>query len=1023
MNLDEVTEAVLEELGFREPGRALRILNSLPGQGVTDDDIGELLPTLFGALRGSPDPDRALNNLERWFSTVTSRYTHVQLLLRHPTALSIFLNVCGVSQFFSDILVRNPEYFEILANPGVRGLARSAASIYAELAAFCDRIVRVELKLEGLRRYKQREVLRIGTRDILGLADMPTTAREFSDLADASIQVCCRIALAQAREAGYAPNVRMAVIGMGKLGGQELNYSSDVDLMFVCDDPEEGDSQASRVLPSAIRLAELTVNHLSRNLQNGHLFRVDMRLRPEGRFGPLVRTLSSYRAYYESWAEPWELQALIKARCVAGDMRLGQHFIEMTRPFVYRRIPSGEVLRDIRHNKERMERKCEVEGQAHTNLKTGFGGIRDIEFTVQLLQLQHGGAKPMVRTPTTLDAIARLRRIGALNAQQARDFSDDYQFLRTVEHRLQILADRQTQTLPTDPDERRLLARRLGYPDTEAFDREYEVRTRRVRRHFEALFLAGAPQADPADEWRALLEAVDTAAGKEALVSRLADLGFREPERAHSFLSSAVVGTRYGMPTAEERNILVAFGGQLLLACSQTGDPDAALAGVEALVAASPNAAAVLRMLARSPDLTERLCRLGAGSPPLMRSLARNLEWLDLLVSEEMLDPAPKSVDASLAELRGRLPRPGKQASEGIAPRFWDALALYIRRERLRIGARDLWGEIGIAGVGRELSGLADAVLQALLDEARRVVERDAPEEARVALATVAIMGLGKLGGEELGYGSDWDILVAYRLAEGASSRAAHDAANALVELILSAGQELRTRDAAVEVDARLRPEGRFGALARPVAEYEAYYEREALTWERQVLTRARWAAGDAETGRGYMEAVARVIYSAPLPDDRAAEIQAMKRRMETERLKLEDRTRDIKLGHGGLSDIEFTAQFWQLRVGAEHPRVRVACTSEALYALADCGALRDPDAARLADAHALLSEVRNRLALLGVASTDRLPDDERRLHALAVGLGEPGGAEGHPEDLIVATLAARMAETRSIVDRVFYGG
>jgi len=1055
MSPETLTEQELSALGLADPARAKRILLSLAGQGVTDEVVGSLLPSLFEALRESPDPDRALNNFERWTHAVTNRYTHFQYLLGHPMALKIFFNVCGVSQFFSDILIRNPEYFEILANPGVRGGGRTAGAVYRELSRFVDHILRPELKLEAMRRFKQREILRIGTRDILGLADMPTTVREFSHLADACVQKCYEIAVAQlaerhpALEPGQTP-IPFAVIGMGKLGGQELNYSSDIDLMFVCGDPsshpagEKEKSGGEEALPThtthlpphpspleyAHKLAEAIIHALSKNLQNGHLFRVDMRLRPEGRFGALVRTLSSYKAYYESWAEPWERQALLKARPVAGDTTLGEAFMQMIVPYVYRRAVTTEFVEDIRRNKLRIEKKAEQEGQAYTNVKVGYGGIRDIEFIVQLLQLELGGRYPLLRTPSTLEALARLRQVGVLSVQEADELADDYRFLRTVEHRLQILYELQTQTLPTDPAERRLLARRLGFNSAEEFDAEYTHRTRRVREHFENLFLGNARRESRSaeDSWVELLVHVDSPGSRAAILQQLREAGFVAPERAYSYLKTAIVGSEYGLVQPEARKEFRHLAARLMAACRRTGDPDAALRGIETLAAAMPNTAEFYRLLAEGEEVMERLCRLGAGSAELVQALARRLEWLDLLVSEEIIDPAPKPREQSLHELeeRGLLATSRARKSESA---FWDTLALYIQRERLRIGARDIWGEAPPLTITRELTTLAEVVLEALLEYAQQIIASESTDGVvQEALESVALIGLGKLGGRELGYGSDWDILIVYteppgvRSGKGTPSGPSPTlaAVHALAEVLLAAGEKLQTRGAPVKLDARLRPEGRFGPLARTVKEYRDYYLHSALTWERQVLTKARPVAGNMETGRAYLRAVHEALYGAPLSEEAQEEIRAMKRRIEHERLKPNARYTDIKLGHGGMNDIEFTAQLWQMRVGARWPQVRVAETVGALHALGGVGAIPAPEAARLVESYIRWTAIRNRLSLLGVA-TDTLPADLRRLRALAVGLGAVDEGKLRAEEIFRRQFEERMRETRALVERLFY--
>jgi glutamate-ammonia-ligase adenylyltransferase len=1025
--LDSVTLEELTALGFADPTRAQRILFSLAGNGVTDDVLEQLLPSLLPALAGSPDPDRALNNFERWSRAVTSRYTQFQFLLRHPAALEILLTVCGNSQYLADILTRNPEYFEIIADPDLRGGerdVRQAAQLYRNLSRFVDFLSHPDLKLEAMRRYKQREILRIGARDILGLSDMPQTAREFSDLADACVQKCYEIGLTSLMER-YGENaaIPLCVIGMGKLGGRELNYSSDIDLMFVCGDTQEeaeGDSDRSRrSLTFALKLAEYIVNALSRNMQNGHLFRVDMRLRPEGRFGPLVRTLSSYRSYYENWAEPWEKQALLKARPIAGDPRLGEMFQRLITGYIYPRSVTADFVKAIRINKERIEKKAELENRTFTDVKIGLGGIRDIEFIAQLLQLELGGRFPLLRTPNTLEALSRLRLAGFLSAQEAKELSEDYIFLRNVEHRLQILYDRQTQAIPTDPEERRLLARRMGYLDRESFDHDYRRRTHRVRAHFESLFYGSRHEKSEAeaDTWHSLLMNVETPEAKAVIMNRLTLAGFHEPLRAYQFLKNFAYGGDYGLEDPEAREQFRSFGGHLIEACRISSDPDNALSGLEHFLQASPNRSQVYLALTENEELLQRLCQLAAGSLPLMQSLSRRPEWLDMLVSEDTIEAIEKSRQQMADELKLRL------KSVKTEKGFWDALALYILRERLRIGARDIWGITQPQTTIHELSALADVSIESLLNYAKQsAVTQGMSEAACSALESVAVIGLGKLGGREIGYGSDWDILVVYDEGEEETAQERHRAVNTLAEFMLSASQALRTRGAPVELDARLRPEGRFGALARTVSDYLKYYSQQSLTWERQVLVKARYVAGAYETAKRYLRGVHRLLYSGPLSDKDRDEIIAMKRRIERERLKLEERLTNVKLGHGGMSDIEFTVQLCQLQAGSAYPQTRTTETMEALYTLSEAGVIPKPDAARLVETYSLWTAIRNRLTLQGGLANDVLPADPRRLRALAVGLGTADMQEESAETLFLRRFSERMRETRAIIARLFYG-
>jgi glutamate-ammonia-ligase adenylyltransferase len=1011
----------LKQAGVLDPPRARRILSALPGQGVTDEDVEHLMPVLLAALKESPDPDRALNNFERWTRSVTSRTTHFRYLCGHPVALNLFFRVCGNSQLFSDILVRNPEYFEILARPEVRDLQRTPDALYRELSTYVDIVQNPQMKLDAMRRFKQREFLRIGARDLLGLADVSETAREFSHLADACVQKCLEISAAGIHQKfgmqHQGAAVPFVVVALGKHGGEELNYSSDIDIVFAYAEPS-----VPLPVPTADyanRLAEGIVQSLTQEMHSGRLFRVDVRLRPEGRFGALVRTLESYRAYWESWAEPWEVQVLLKARVVAGDPALGAEFTRAAQRVAYRPRISAEFAEAIRHNKRRIEQKAVMEGVEQTNVKIGRGGIRDIEFLVQLMQLQHGGKQPMLRCANTLEALALLRTAGLITPKEESELAEDYRWLRTVEHRLQLLFDLQTQNLPTKPEERALLARRLGYPDAEAFEADRRFRTERVHAHYARLFGDAGTHPPAENDILPLLDILSEPSAVEALTHRLQAMGFAEPKRAAADIRSASWGGDFGLADPETRAAFRGIAQNLLEECVRTGDPDTAFRGVELIAQSAPHRGSIYRALGESSELMHRLCVLSAAAPSAAAAIARHSEWLDLLVSEEVVDPDPKPLEVMTSELSARLRTALRRTSAGSAwesSSYWDALAHWIHRERLRITAREVWGESDAPSIGVELSDMAQVVLHSLVETARKCLVFDLSDpSAGAALQSAAVVGLGKLGGRELGFGSDWDILLVYQGAVGEVGTAspAATALTRLAEMLAAAPQRLAARGVTAEIDLRLRPEGRFGALVRTVDELTDYYRTSALTWERQVLTRSRVLFGASDTADLYRSLVKEVLFTRPASEETLAEIVAMKRRIETERLKPEERHRDLKLGFGGMMDIEFLVQALQMQLGSRLPQIRLPGTAAALRALSAVGHMPAPTARRLEETYALLARVRNRLHLRGVHA-DALPKEPSRMRPLALALGYADMADETGGQRLQRDLSERMEAART---------
>ncbi len=908
---DNLTVDGIAAIAFDEPTNALRLLRDLGGHGVADAAFERLLVPLTAILAISPDPDRALVNFCTWIDRVGSRTMYYDLLADHPAALEALLKVFATSQYLSGILFQHPEYLEILANPTIRDRERSMADFLSETQRRLRLAKTVGKKRDALRRFKLPEFLRIGARDILGYADFLQTVAEISDFAEA----CVRAALAICEApAGFA------VIGMGKLGGRELNYASDIDLIFMHDD--HVDQSIANKVGEAVRdtLAEAT--------PAGFVFRVDLRLRPEGRFGPISRSVGSCAAYFESWAEPWERQALVKARVVAGDEELGAEFLRLAEAFVYRKATDDAFVRAIQENKRLLERQTARHGEARDNVKQGIGGIRDVEFAVQQLQLIAGGRMPEVRTGNTLEALERLANSGLLDSSEKAVFAEGYVFLRDVEHRLQIMDERPVRVIPAgNAKELDKFGKRLGYANGAAFLVEYRRQTAAVNALFkrvfygdEALELVRA-DAEEVTDW---LRTINDPSSESALRNRLANLGFLDTEAAFMTVKRAELGTSYGEFTPAARDGFTAVASAMLSASAASGAPDEALAGLDRLAEAVPSRAALYGALGDEPQFLARLALLAGRAPYLWQQLLAHQEYVDLIGDETQLDqmsPPPVNADTS-------------------------SLAAFIRRERMRIGARDVWGLLDTKRVMEEITAVADAVLETAL----------AIPGFEDAAYSLAIVGLGKLGGAELGYGSDLDVLWVH---DGKDAERATALAMAVTRLV---GTDLKAHGADWEIDARLRPDGRVGTLVRTVGEYEAYYKGGAAqTWEHQALIKARFAAGNAPVGGEFVAMARRVVYSAPITTAQVDEIRAMKMRIERERCK--DKA-EVKFGLGGLSDIEWTTQLLQWTHGVRWPKAHAPGTLAALRALRDAGAITQNDWELLSGVYTELTAQRNHIWL-----------------------------------------------------------
>lgn len=785
----------------------------------------------------------------------------------------------------------------------------------------------------GLVAWKHMELMRIAARDLLGLDGLEEVGASLAALAEDVLEWALRTASPQGADG-------LAVVGMGKLGASELNYASDVDLMFVGPDGEEALGSATSVARTVVEAASTC-------------YQVDMALRPEGRAGALVRSLRSYASYWERWSSPWELQALLKARPVCGDRPLGADFAREAAEAVWSRPWGVAEIREAREMKARTEAALVRRGLAEREVKSGPGGIRDVEFSVQLLQLVHGRTDPALRQRPTLAALAELAQAGYVSSGDAAVMEESYRYLRKVEHRLQLVEERQVHTVPSDPAGRANLARVLGHRDRGnstalgAFDDELRRHRSAAREVHERLFFR------PLMEAFALVPALvpkegAPGMGAAAVSERLAAFGFSDAERTRAALAELTRGlTRSSRLMAQMLPLVLSW-------LSEEPDPELGLLRLRTLADGAHRRGLIVGAFRESPLAARRLCRVLGTSGPLHDLLRHEPELIPKLGDEGFL------VVPGRAELVERAR--GALASAAVPNR---ALLRFKRVQMLRIATRDLLGMDTIGETGAAVSALAEAVLEVAL-------------EAVAPPVPMAIIALGRLGGGELSYASDLDLIVV--LGEGSAGNPGEAAAESLLHLLHGPAPAERV----FTVDPNLRPEGRQGRLARSLAGYQAYFDRWARTWERQALVRARPVAGDPELGRAFGALVESFVWERPFTDDEARQIRRMKARVEHERLPPgEDSQFHLKLGPGALADVEWTAQLLQLT-----HKVRSPGTLDALAGLAAAGALDPDEASALTDAYRHCESVRNRWALMGGAPADSLPIAADRLAALAHSLG-----------------------------------
>ncbi|MFJ3094329.1 bifunctional [glutamine synthetase] adenylyltransferase/[glutamine synthetase]-adenylyl-L-tyrosine phosphorylase [Streptomyces hydrogenans] len=977
--------------GFTDPSAAERLLD-LPELAALRDD-----PVLLDALGATADPDLALRGLVRLAEAQpeTERGTFTTTLLSAKPFRDRLLGVLGASEALADHLVRHPKDWETLVTYEAVDLHPGVTEFEHGLAQATDPV--------ALRVAYRRCLLGIAARDVCGTTDVAQTAAELADLATATLRAA--LALARAAEPADAAQCRLSVIAMGKCGGHELNYVSDVDVIFV-GEPAEGADEA-KALQAATRLASHLMRICSETTVEGTIWPVDANLRPEGRNGPLVRTLSSHLAYYQRWAKTWEFQALLKARPVAGDPELGSAYVDAVSPMVWQAAERENFVTDVQAMRRRVVDNIPVD-RVDRELKLGPGGLRDVEFAVQLLQLVHGRSDATLHSGSTLDALAALAAGGYVGRADAAQLDEAYRFLRAMEHRIQLYRLRRTHLVPEGEEDLRRLGRSLGLrtDPVAALNKEWKRHASVVRRLHEKLF------------YRPLLDAVaqlapgETRLSTKAAGQRLEALGYADPAAALRHLEALASGV--SRKAAIQRTLLPVLLGWF----ADSADPDAGLLGFRRVSDALGKTPWYLRLLRDEGAAAENLARvLSAGrlAPDL---LLRAPEAVAILGDPEGLKPRGRDhLEQEVLAAVGR----ADDAEQAVA-----AARGVRRRELFRTAAADLIDSYGTEDSPRtsDPGALVDRVGEAVTDlnaatiagALRAAVRAEWGDELPTRFA---VIGMGRFGGHELGYGSDADVLFVHEPREGVDEQ---EAARAAARVVTEMRRLLQvpTTDPPLLIDADLRPEGRSGPLVRTLASYGAYYRRWSLTWESQALLRAAPIAGDPDLGRRFIELIDPLRYPAEgLGEDAVREIRRLKARMESERLpRGADPTLHAKLGRGGLSDVEWTVQLLQMRHGWAEPGLRTTRTRAALFAAHAAGLIPTEEAQTLDEAWVLATRVRNAVMLVRGRPGDTFPSEPRELAAVGRYLGY---APGHVGEM-VDDYRRITRRARAVVDELFYG-
>jgi glutamate-ammonia-ligase adenylyltransferase len=1030
--------ALTERLGYREARKSAANLMLLFEALRDSRQLADLALT---ALE-SAAPDQALNGLER---LTKAPFETLQGILGEERSRRALLTVLGASPFLTNILCRRPELLETLFRHKGIDQAKDENSLIEELRGAIPEPIPLEELQRRLRLFKQQEILRIATRDLCGMADLAATAGELAALAAASLQGAYEVCDSHLRREFGTPLVaaeaeepageaEFTVLGMGKLGGRELNFSSDIDLIF-CYSSDQGETSgvpdtSGRICNRIplhqyfVKLAELINKAISQVTAEGFVFRVDLRLRPEGRSGEIANSLLSTEFYYENWGQSWERSAMLKARPVAGSLELGHRLLKNLEPFIYRKYLDYTMIEDLKVMKQKIDRNLTREREGELNLKLGRGGIREIEFFIQAMQLVHAGKHPPLREKNSLRALTLLQSEGLIDADTYAILSQAYIFLRNVEHRIQVVQERQTHNLPTDPIELDRLGRRCGFADGAGFQKVLEDYRRNVTGIYHDLFYTSEEEAG-AEVPAEIAWLFDPAAEADSVKDALEERGFGDPDRAYDNLLTLRDGPPHQRLSLQTRRHLERIAPLLLQEVIDSPAPDMAFANIERFLGALRARATFFALLAENRWIIKLLVSLFGTSQFLSRGFIQHPEILDALVSGSQTQKIKNR-----AELLENLEKLLQQAT-GYEEQL-DVLRRFRNEEFLRIALNDLQGGLSVRENNEQLSLLAEVCLEKARQMARQALlpryglpccRTAAGEEHEAAFA---IVGMDKLGGREITYHSALDIIFIYE-DEGQTRPAPETGAESfrplsnqeyfarLAQRIISI-LSLMTREGIVyPIDTRLRPSGSRGPLVTSLAGFRGYHEQSTQLWERQALIRARVVCGPEDFARRITELNEEIVYARPLPADHRREIHRLRQRLE-EGADRGDQTRfNISTGRGGLLDVEFLVQYLQLLHGRDNPGLRGANTFAALKALRRENLLQNEEYTILASGYQFLRRLENRLRLVHDQSIQQLSAEPTYLTKLARRLGYRGD---HPDRQLLTRLHQATENIRTVFER-----
>ncbi len=983
-----------------------------------------------------------MNNFERFAEKIFDKNYLYNLLSTQERLLPNLISLFSGSQYLTDLLLKEPETFNWLQLPDTLKRSKLMDQLYRESWELISKCTSDVERYSAIRKFRKKEYLRIGLRDLTRMASLKEVLEEISNLADVLLQQCYEFSLADLIEKHGRPYFQddegkelpceFSIIGMGKLGGEELNYFSDIDILYVYSS-NKGGTKPERTTQRSMsnheffaKLSRKITSAMSKLTADGNVFRVDLGLRPEGSSGDIASSLRSYEVYYESWGRTWERMALLKSRPCAGSKALGNEFVSMCKPFVYRKYLDLRAIDEVKEMKEKINKEnLSQKGNGKKNVKLGTGGIREIEFVAQTFRLIFGGKDKRIRTRNLLKSLDKLAKFHYLDKNDQKDLSNAYIFLRNLEHRIQISFGLQTQEFPKDPKELAALAVKMGFNAENSnnlcgeVEKAYAYHTGKVQGIYNKLFyedlLKGSVEHKTTDEKYVKHEI------NEQIIH---PFPFKNKKTILKNLSLMRDGTLFSHPSGKSVIQFSMMLPKLLRIAAQQPDPDQTINNFEKFIQRCDGRESLYEILGKTGKALKLLLTLFGSSKLLSNTLIGQPYLLDSIFDSEWLHQF-KPKETVTAEIEEALS--GISAPKSVVKK----LTTFKKEEEFRIGLRYLLKEISYEDMVGDLSILAELYLRQVLKISLDSLLSTPTDQSNCGFT---IIGMGKLGGSEIDYGSDLDVIFIYGESKTAWEQSLKSSSQdehfvAVAESIHRLTSQSTQAGSAYVLDTGLRPEGKMGPLAISIRSFSDYLKNRAVTWERQSLIKARFVAGDEEVGEEFLQVARDFVYGNSISSSNIKEIHRLRKRVEDEDSEKNKLRENVKVGSGGIMDIEFITQLLQLKYGYTAGKLRSPSTLGALTQIRLSGCINPDDCDFLIESYIFLRRVMTTMRINREGPSDILPKDPFQRHKLALCLGygkkiKDSGKEGagmeKPAGLLLKEYRKRIKRVRNIYNHVF---